>query len=67
VKTKIIPGDRVAVYGYFGRITGKVSDTNQRGKTMYFFVIEDGFYNAHNDGPFHEKQCRKLIKKRREK
>ena len=65
--SKIKAGDRVAVYGYFGRITGEVIAPYQRGKTMYFFVIEDGFYSAHNDGPFHEKQCRKLVKKRKEK
>lgn len=58
-------GDRVAVYHVWkGRLTGKVDAINERG---HLSVIEDGFYSAHEDGPFHPKQCRKLVKRERQR
>ena len=54
--------DRIAVYTCKeDRLTGKISGIDSRG--MIYF-IEDGFYSAHNDSPFHPKQCRKLRKKK---
>jgi hypothetical protein len=60
-KFKISVGDRVAVYSYFGRIKGVIIDTNDLSSGRYFFVREDGFYSCHKHSPFHDKQCRKLV------
>jgi hypothetical protein len=59
MKLKI--GDRVKVYCHYpfkGKISGSHSMANG---DKYFYVTEDGFFSAHNESPFHYKQCRKLI------
>jgi hypothetical protein len=65
--SKFKVGDRVAVYGYFGRIKGKVDYIEYTISGRYLYVIEDGFYSCHDDGPFHIKQCRKRVKKKKNK
>ncbi len=53
-------GDRVKVY-YYGCLDfiGVVTSVTHYG----LYITEDGFYSAHNECPFHPKQCRKLSSK----
>lgn len=60
-KPKFVKGDRIAVYYWKGRRIGTISSITETG--MIYF-IEDGFYSAHEDCPFHPKQCRRLRKKK---
>lgn len=59
-------GDRVKVYtgrGVFkGDVSGRVNGP-EFANSGCLLVTEDGFYSAHDDGPFHPKQCRHLRKK----
>lgn len=59
-------GDRVRVYHGWREIEGQVTsiaNTNLASELIH--VTEDGFYSAHEDGPFAPEQCRKLVKKER--
>ncbi len=61
--SKLKVGDRVRVYSvHTVTFTGRV-DSITNG--ILVGVIEDGFYSQHGDGPFHVKQCRKLMRKKR--
>lgn len=53
-------GDRVAVYNYLGRNTGKISSLDDAGS---FFVGLDQFVNGNDTMRAHPKQCRRLIKR----
>lgn len=60
--SKILIGDRIKVYhGWKKPMIGKCVGVNEDGLIQF---TEDGFYSAHNDSPFHPKQCRKLNKKK---
>lgn len=55
-------GDRVKVFTGREEFKGKISGWDPKFPNA-FFVIEDGFYSAHNDCPFHPKQLRRLKQK----
>jgi hypothetical protein len=59
---KFKEGDRVIVY-YKGNLSFKGIITDLDSK-YGLSVTEDGFYSAHDDSPFHPKQCRRLVKKK---
>jgi hypothetical protein len=55
-------GDRVIVYCK-GNLSFKGIITDLHSK-YGLSVTEEGFYSAHDDSPFHPKQCRRLVKKK---
>ncbi len=66
VKKKFEAGERVRVYRCPAPFDGVIdSITTGTNNETHIGVIEDGFYSQHGDGPFHPKQCRRLIKKPR--
>lgn len=66
-KKPLQPGDRVRVVHGTRSFTGKVSSfamTYADREGVFHHVIEDGFYSAHEDGPFHRRQCVRLVKRK---
>lgn len=63
-------GDRVRVrrggrMPFDGKVSHILPEIN--GRCGGIGVIEDGFYSVHDESPFHPKQCRRLVKKRKMK
>ena len=61
-KHELKVGDRVRVFTNRKEFKGWVDLISSSGMLS---VIEDGFYSAHNDGPFHPRQCVRLVPKKR--